>query len=143
MFHPLTQQSPSLVDVWVAPPHPLPGHSIYQLTVMFLLVFYGDVMFSIPNGRMDPDNPTSIPSQHYTIVFNAFVLMQLFNELNARIINDNLSYQPACISDKRAASLPWRIVGAFFRPLVGVFTNMVFVSVVVGTTTAQVVLVEV
>ena len=28
------------------------------------------------------------PSQHFTIIFNAFVLMTLFNEINARKIHD-------------------------------------------------------
>ena len=42
-------------------------------------------MFFIPNvkdGRMaDPDSP---PSIHYTLIFNTFCLMTLFNALNSR-----------------------------------------------------------
>lgn len=44
---------------------------------MYGLVFYGDQLFGVPSA-------SSIhgPSQHYTIVFNAFVLMQLFNQVS-------------------------------------------------------------
>lgn len=31
------------------------------------------------------------PTEHYTIVFNVFVLMQLFNEINARKIHGQLN----------------------------------------------------
>lgn len=48
----------------------------------------GDKWFDIDNGRMDPSshNPPS-PSPHFTIIFNTFVLMTLFNEINARKIH--------------------------------------------------------
>ncbi|CAP24273.1 LOW QUALITY PROTEIN: Protein CBR-MCA-3 [Caenorhabditis briggsae] len=61
------------------------GHAVYQLVVLFTLIFYGEVCFSIPSGRWAPLH--SPPSKHFTIVFNTFVMMTLFNEINARKIH--------------------------------------------------------
>jgi hypothetical protein len=52
------------------------GQSIFQLAVMYALVFHGDSIFGVPNGSL-----TAGPSEHYTLVFNAFVLLQLFNQV--------------------------------------------------------------
>eukprot|EP00054_Salpingoeca_dolichothecata_P015910 m.92418 g.92418 ORF g.92418 m.92418 type:complete len:1299 (-) comp21718_c0_seq1:367-4263(-) len=65
------------------------GHSIYQVVVVLFLVWYADEMFDIKNGRgRDHNDP---PTQHYTIVFNTFVWLQIFNEINARKIHDELN----------------------------------------------------
>ncbi|CAB1336353.1 unnamed protein product [Coregonus sp. 'balchen'] len=61
------------------------GHAIYQLTIIFTLLFAGEKIFNIDSGRNAPLH--SPPSEHYTIIFNTFVLMQLFNEINARKIH--------------------------------------------------------
>ncbi|CAI5448926.1 unnamed protein product [Caenorhabditis angaria] len=61
------------------------GHAIYQLVLLFTLIFYGEVLFSIKSGRWAPLH--SEPSVHFTIVFNTFVMMTLFNEINARKIH--------------------------------------------------------
>ena len=45
----------------------------------------GDVLLDIDSGRYaDIRDP---PSQHFTIIFNTFVMMTLFNEINARKIH--------------------------------------------------------
>ncbi|CCD74104.1 Calcium-transporting ATPase [Caenorhabditis elegans] len=61
------------------------GHAVYQLVILFTLIFYGEVCFNIPSGRWAPLH--SPPSKHFTIVFNTFVMMTLFNEINARKIH--------------------------------------------------------
>ncbi|GMT24756.1 hypothetical protein PFISCL1PPCAC_16053 [Pristionchus fissidentatus] len=61
------------------------GHALYQLVILFTLIFYGEQLFNIPSGRWAPLH--SPPSQHFTIVFNTFVMMTLFNEINARKIH--------------------------------------------------------
>ncbi|KAI1234333.1 hypothetical protein IHE44_0003375 [Lamprotornis superbus] len=61
------------------------GHAVYQLTLIFTLLFVGEKMFKIDSGRNAPLH--SPPSEHYTIIFNTFVMMQLFNEINARKIH--------------------------------------------------------
>ncbi|KAK3512872.1 hypothetical protein QTP70_028939, partial [Hemibagrus guttatus] len=61
------------------------GHAVYQLSVTFTLLFAGEKFFSIDSGRNTPLHAP--PSEHYTIIFNVFVMMQLFNEINARKIH--------------------------------------------------------
>ncbi|KAI6214471.1 Plasma membrane calcium-transporting ATPase 3 [Aphelenchoides besseyi] len=61
------------------------GHALYQLTIMFVLIFLGEKLFGIDNGRWAPLHAP--PSEHFTIVFNSFVMMTLFNEINARKIH--------------------------------------------------------
>ena len=51
------------------------GQSVFQLAVMYALVFHGDALFGVP-----PAAAVQGPSVHYTLVFNAFVMMQLFNQ---------------------------------------------------------------
>ncbi|XP_015785620.1 plasma membrane calcium-transporting ATPase 3 [Tetranychus urticae] len=60
------------------------GQTIYQLTVVFYFLFHGHVFFDIDTGMYAPIGAP--PSQHFTIIFNTFVMMTLFNEINARKI---------------------------------------------------------
>jgi Ca2+ transporting ATPase len=62
------------------------GQSLLQLIVLLILVFSGDKILGVPSGRKL--DGSSGPSEHYTIVFNVFVFMQLFNEINCRRIHD-------------------------------------------------------
>ena len=57
-------------------------HSIFQLTIILILFLAGHILFDLPAGE-DSEGP----SLHYTMVFNTFVLLQLFNEVNARKIH--------------------------------------------------------
>ena len=52
------------------------GQSMFQLAIMYGLVFGGAGLFGVPEA-----SSMQGPSQHYTLVFNAFVLMQLFNQV--------------------------------------------------------------
>jgi Ca2+ transporting ATPase len=45
----------------------------------------GDLIFDIDSGR-DVSMGT-VPTQHFTMIFNTFVMMTLFNEINARKIH--------------------------------------------------------
>uniref|UniRef100_A0A671TST7 Calcium-transporting ATPase n=1 Tax=Sparus aurata TaxID=8175 RepID=A0A671TST7_SPAAU len=83
------------------------GHGVYQLVIIFTLLFIGERMFNIDSGRNAPLH--SPPSEHYTIIFNTFVLMQLFNEINARKIHGERN-----VFD-------------------GIFANPIFCSIVLGT----------
>jgi len=50
-------------------------------------VVLGELWFDIDSGRIDKNSEctqSSQPSQHFTMIFNAFVMMTLFNEINAR-----------------------------------------------------------
>uniref|UniRef100_A0A2K5EF00 Calcium-transporting ATPase n=1 Tax=Aotus nancymaae TaxID=37293 RepID=A0A2K5EF00_AOTNA len=92
------------------------GHAFYQLIVIFILVFAGEKFFDIDSGRKAPLH--SPPTQHYTIVFNTFVLMQLFNEINSRKIH----------GEKNVFS--------------GIYRNVIFCAVVLGTFICQIFIVE-
>uniref|UniRef100_A0A8C5L8A9 P-type Ca(2+) transporter n=1 Tax=Jaculus jaculus TaxID=51337 RepID=A0A8C5L8A9_JACJA len=92
------------------------GHAVYQLTIIFLLVFAGEKLFDIDSGRKAPLHAP--PSQHYTIVFNTFVLMQLFNEINSRKIHGEKNV------------------------FAGIYRNAIFCSVVLGTFICQIFIVE-
>lgn len=61
------------------------GQAVYQLIIIFGLLFVGDRLLDIESGRGQPLN--SEATQHFTIIFNVFVFMTLFNELNARKIH--------------------------------------------------------
>lgn len=62
------------------------GNSIYQLVVIFYILFYGDRFFDIDSG-IGQSVDSSVASVHFTIIFNILVFMTLFNEINARKIN--------------------------------------------------------
>ncbi|XP_036376405.1 plasma membrane calcium-transporting ATPase 1-like isoform X3 [Megalops cyprinoides] len=92
------------------------GHGVYQLTIIFTLLFAGEQIFDIDSGRNAPLHAP--PSEHYTIVFNTFVMMQLFNEINARKIHGERN-----VFD-------------------GIFNNLIFCTIVFGTFVIQIVIVQ-
>ncbi|XP_033990936.1 plasma membrane calcium-transporting ATPase 2 isoform X2 [Trematomus bernacchii] len=92
------------------------GHGVFQLIIIFTLLFAGEKIFDIDSGRNAPLH--SPPSEHYTIIFNTFVMMQLFNEINARKIHGERN-----VFD-------------------GIFRNPIFCTIVFGTFAAQIVIVQ-
>ncbi|XP_007575019.1 plasma membrane calcium-transporting ATPase 1-like isoform X1 [Poecilia formosa] len=92
------------------------GHAVFQLIIIFTLLFAGEKFFDIDSGRNTPLH--SPPSEHYTIVFNVFVMMQLFNEINARKIHGERNV------------------------FEGVYKNPIFCSVVLGTFALQIIIVQ-
>jgi len=95
------------------------GQAVYQMTIIFIIVFAGDYFIpeflnvapdDIPkayspggyvrsgrlyyvNGDVDYKDYFSSfgPSRHYTMVFNTFVMMTIFNFFNARKLNDEVN----------------------------------------------------
>merc|ERR1712083_204392 len=61
------------------------GQAVYQLFITFGMMFYGNIIFEIDDGKHAPI--TDPPSVHFTMIFNSFVMMTLFNEINARKIH--------------------------------------------------------
>ncbi|KAJ8384188.1 hypothetical protein AAFF_G00208060 [Aldrovandia affinis] len=92
------------------------GHAIYQLIIIFTLLFVGEQIFDTDSGRNVPLHAP--PSEHYTIIFNTFVMMQLFNEINARKIHGERN-----VFD-------------------GIYRNPIFCSIVMGTFAIQVAIVQ-
>ncbi|XP_062842686.1 plasma membrane calcium-transporting ATPase 4 isoform X1 [Trichomycterus rosablanca] len=92
------------------------GHAVYQLIITFTLLFAGEKFFNIDSGRNSPLHAP--PSEHYTIIFNVFVMMQLFNEINARKIHGERNV------------------------FEGIHRNPIFCSVVLGTFVLQIIIVQ-
>ncbi|MFH4975555.1 hypothetical protein AB6A40_002264 [Gnathostoma spinigerum] len=93
------------------------GHALYQLVILFMILFWGDRFIpGVTSGRSAALNAP--PSQHFTIIFNAFVLMTLVNEINSRKVHGERNV---------------------FK---GLFTNPVFCIIWVATLIAQVLIVQ-
>jgi len=63
------------------------GQSLYQLAIMFVILYAGQYFLGVESTvALVQDDPHAAreASGQFTLVFNAFVLMTLFNEINAR-----------------------------------------------------------
>uniref|UniRef100_A0A0K0EKG1 Calcium-transporting ATPase n=1 Tax=Strongyloides stercoralis TaxID=6248 RepID=A0A0K0EKG1_STRER len=93
------------------------GHAIYQLIILFLLLFFADqIIPGVSNGREAPLGAP--PSKHFTVIFNAFVLMTLFNEINSRKIHNERN---------------------IFK---GIFTNPIFCTIWIVTFISQILIIQ-
>ena len=91
------------------------GMGLFQVAILFMIIYAGPQIWDLPeNGH---DHPTK-PTVHYTMVFNTFVWLQLFNEINARKVNTDLNV------------------------FSGIHRNFVFLGILIGTAVAQVLIVE-
>lgn len=89
----------------------------YELLVLFAIVFAGDYLFNITEDEgVNLDKDDNI---RFTMVFNVFVFMQLFNEINARRLD-----------------CKWNAFERFF-------TNYIFLAIIIGTGLVQGLLVSV
>ncbi|XP_061400205.1 plasma membrane calcium-transporting ATPase 3-like [Musca vetustissima] len=92
------------------------GQSIYMLVITFGLLFYGAQYLDIESGQDQPLG--SGPTQHFTIIFNAFVMMTLFNEINARKIHGQRNV------------------------FAGLFTNPIFYTIWIFTFVSQIIIIQ-
>ena len=58
------------------------GQASYQICAVMTLLFAGPKLLNLEAGHIVEDNDQN--SVHYTLIFNSFVWMQLFNEINCR-----------------------------------------------------------
>jgi len=93
------------------------GQASYQIVVILLLLFSGPDWFGFNPGHLDEEN--NINSIHYTFIFNVFVWMQLFNEVNSRKLKGEVNV---------------------FK---GIERNPLFVGILLTTSVLQVIMVEV
>lgn len=103
--------------------HSMIGHAIYQVFWILILMFNHQMLFpDVPDGvkwEEEPENSNNNKSsRHYTIIFNTFVLMQLFNEINSR-----------------------KLFGEF-NVFEGILDNPYFVTIMVVTFFLQVIMVQ-
>ncbi|BFZ08779.1 hypothetical protein BsWGS_11818 [Bradybaena similaris] len=93
-------------------------HAIYQLTVIAVLLFCGPELLNIDDGIGDVEDVHAPPSAHFTMIFNTFVFMTLFNEINARKIHNQHNIAE------------------------GIFQNPIFIGIWIGTIIAQVIIIQ-
>lgn len=96
------------------------GHAFYQLVVIFAIWIDGENwgMFELNGVHGRDSGHNDPPTEHYTVIFNTFVLMQIFNELNSR-----------------------KLYGEY-NTLSGIQNNAWFIVIVVGTLAAQTLIVQ-
>jgi hypothetical protein len=92
------------------------GHSFYQLTVLNIILFAAPSILKITNGAGQGHSAEA--TEHNTLIFNSFVLIQLFNQINARKLHHE-----------------WNIFE-------GLWSNRVFLSIVIIEIGVQVIIVE-
>jgi Ca2+ transporting ATPase len=120
------------------------GHACYQITVVMVLLFAGPALLKVEAGHIVEDRGDN--SIHYTIIFNSFVWMQLFNEVNCR----KLKGECKCMSWRSMVVLPICIPSSrtpfFFLSPVNVFSgildNRLFCGILLTTAVLQVLIVE-
>ena len=93
--------------------------SIYQIAVLLTILYAGPDLFDIPEG-WDNDDWNTENGKHFTIFFHAFVMLQVFNEINCRKLS---------LSE--------------INVLKGFFINWMFVAILVLTFAIQMVFVQV
>lgn len=106
--HPEATQT-SLITVKMA--KLITSQAIFQVTIILLLLYTGQTLLRLP------DTPAGQMILSTTI-FNTFVFLQLFNEINCRILHDKLN------------------------PFRGLFTNRIFLGIWIGTAIVQIILVN-
>ena len=61
------------------------SQAIFQITTLTIIIFYGDYIFGVPSDRnLEHFMWNNVNGYHFTIFFNIFVFMQVFNSINAR-----------------------------------------------------------
>lgn len=85
------------------------GQAVYQTIVLLVILFAGPAIFGIPSSAGN-DSWNQENGLHFTIFFNTFVFMQLFNEINCRKLECS----------------EWNVFSNFFN-------NYIFITVMVLT----------
>ena len=94
------------------------GQSIYQVVWLCVILFAGDIIFVVPSG-FGEEEWTLENGQHFSIFFNAFVFMQVFNEINSR-----------------------KLKNSELNVFTDFFNNYMFILIIVFTIIVQVILVQ-
>merc|ERR1712238_230925 len=92
------------------------GQASYQIIVTMVLLFVAPDWFDIPKGHLEEKEGRK--SVHYTLIFNSFVWMQLFNEINCRSLKGE------------------------FNVFKGLLKTSLFCVILLTTSTLQVIMVE-
>jgi len=94
------------------------GQAFFQIIVLSIFLFAGEYFMNIPpkvpHAHWTPEN-----GFHYTMIFNTFVFMQIFNEINSRKIGESE-----------------------FNVFADFFDNMLFIIILVVTVAVQILLIQ-
>jgi len=93
------------------------GQATYQIAAVMVLLFEGPKILNIQDGHI-VERELGQNSYHYTLIFNSFVWMQLFNEVNCRMLKGE------------------------FNVFSGIFNNGLFCAILLITGVLQVLIVE-
>ena len=64
------------------------SQAIFQIMTLTVILFYGEIIFNVPSDReLEHFTWNNVNGYHFTIFFNIFVFMQVFNSINARKLN--------------------------------------------------------
>lgn len=66
------------------------GQAFYQICAVMIMLFMPDLLGVRPGHIVEDEGDNSV---HYTIIFNSFVWMQLFNEVNCRNLKGECKFQ--------------------------------------------------
>jgi len=94
------------------------GQGLFHIIFLTIFLFYGDIWLGIPSGRNN-EEWTFANGYHYTLFFEMFVFLQLFNEINARKLKKDE-----------------------FNVFKGFWTNPLFLIIFFGTIFVQIILVQ-
>ena len=66
------------------------SQAIFQILTLTIILFYGDLIFGVPSDReLEHFTWNDVNGYHFTIFFDIFVFMQVFNSINARKLQKN------------------------------------------------------
>jgi len=61
------------------------AQALFQILVLTCIILYGDILFGVPSDRaLSHFEWNDVNGYHFTIFFNIFVFLQVFNSINAR-----------------------------------------------------------
>ncbi|KAK6024405.1 hypothetical protein OSTOST_09782, partial [Ostertagia ostertagi] len=107
--------------------------------ILFGIMFWGDKFIpDTPSGRNAPLG--SPPSAHFTIIFNAFVLMTLCNEINARKVHGERNVFKAALGYTNSNSATLKATRGGRTG--GLFSNPIFCVIWITTLISQVLIVQ-
>jgi magnesium-transporting ATPase (P-type) len=97
--------------------------AFYMVLVLVILLFFGDMMWDLTYKKSDKfydESGVALDKVvHYTIIFNTFIFMQIFNEFNCRMVGPKQ-----------------------FNVFANLMNNWYFIGVVGGTVALQLVFVQ-
>jgi Ca2+ transporting ATPase len=94
------------------------GTGLFQMAWLLVILFLGPSMFSI-EASWGHTQWTVENGRHFTIFFNVFVFLQVFNEINAT-----------------------KLLNSEFNVFKGILSNGLYVAIMIGTVVVQIVLVQ-